>query len=416
VVLNVVTPVIYESLSSILVHRGQQETAFDSRSKLVLPWEEELNSELETVRSSHILDMAQKVIDESGVRGTDGEPIRIDPLQLTSTTSGRSSVIYLRSKNTDPIAAQQIARAVTQAYTDFRLNVRGVPELDAFFREEIEGLRVQLEEWEQRRADFMNEESVARLDIERNSMIALRQQTEFSLANLRSELAGAEARAEVMRNLMDEDPDSADVPYTFSDMDNRDSEMIFQLKKELIARRAALVSARAQYQDDHPQVRTLTDEVRDLAALLRREVESYVRHLRYKVDVLKAQEEALLTSLSYTDASMASYPQKEAKLAYFDRIITAMETSHKSMVDKQIQARLERIGSSDWNVLVLQPATEPTVVRTNDFIRLLLIPLLGLVVGVALAFVVDGLDHSLKDATDAEQHLGLPVLGSIGRM
>ena len=46
---------------------------------------------------------------------------------------------------------------------------------------------------------------------------------------------------------------------------------------------------------------------------------------------------------------------------------------------------------------------------------MLLIPLLSLIVGVALAFLVDGLDHTLKDASEVENHLRTPVLGSVGK-
>ena len=47
----------------------------------------------------------------------------------------------------------------------------------------------------------------------------------------------------------------------------------------------------------------------------------------------------------------------------------ALKTDYHALVDKQIQARLERIGSSNWNVLVLQSASEPDPVRVHDFVR-----------------------------------------------
>jgi capsular polysaccharide biosynthesis protein len=43
------------------------------------------------------------------------------------------------------------------------------------------------------------------------------------------------------------------------------------------------------------------------------------------------------------------------------------------------------------------------------------VPLFSLLIGLALAFLVDGLDHTIKDATDAETNLGAPVLGSLSK-
>jgi len=39
--------------------------------------------------------------------------------------------------------------------------------------------------------------------------------------------------------------------------------------------------------------------------------------------------------------------------------------------------------------------------------------MLGLSLGLALAFLLEGLDHSFKSPEDVEIHLGVPLLGSI---
>ncbi|MDM7914286.1 MAG: Wzz/FepE/Etk N-terminal domain-containing protein, partial [Candidatus Eisenbacteria bacterium] len=103
--LDALSPTEYESYSQVLISRGQPESAYSSRVR-VLSWEEDLNSELETVRSAHILQLAQKLIDEQKVRDSHGGPIRIQPEQVTSTTPGKSSIIYVRVRDRDPVAAR----------------------------------------------------------------------------------------------------------------------------------------------------------------------------------------------------------------------------------------------------------------------------------------------------------------------
>ncbi len=416
VTVDSLTPTMYESTAQLLLSRGQAESAFSPRWRL-LTWEEEVTSELETVRSAHVLQMAQKLLDERGAVDSEGKPIVIRPGQVSAVTMGKSSVIYIRARSADPRTSQETVRAVAQAYSDFRRSVRGVPELEAYFREEIETVRRRLEDWDQRRADYMNAEAFSRINDERYNLLEVRRSAEIDLGRVRTDLAAEQARIEVLRAMLVEVQRNPEMNiYAFSHPATRDDQVMFEIKQELVRRQAAYLQARATYQDDYPEVLSLKDQVDQLRAVLLSEVEAYVRHLEAKVEVNRAKEESILNTLAYVDAEIASFPRKEAGLAAYDRMIQSLESAFSAMVSKQVQARLEKVGSSDWNVLILQPAGEPQPQRLNDVVRLALIPAIGLIVATALAFIADGLDHSIKDAIDAERRLNLPVLGSLGRM
>ncbi len=417
VLANRLAPEKYESVAQVLVSLNEPGSAFSVRSGVVSTVEDALTSELETIKSSHILQMAQGVLDQSGAHDSHGLPIKVSTAEVTATTVPRTSIIYIQARSADPRAAQEVARAVTKAYSDFRLNVRTVPELDSFFREEMEEVRGQLDDWEKRRADFMNAESVSGLAEERTSAIDIRRSTEVELNSLRATMASDQAMIDVLeKSLQDHARDPNSEIYSFSESNPGDDQIILQIKKELVAKRSALFSARSQFQDSHPEVKALSDQVDQLEALLLREIGSYVKHLKDRMEVSKAREDALQGTMAYSDAELASFPNKEAKLASFDRVIDALTTDYHTLADKQMQTRLDRIGTPDWNVMVLQPPSDAQKVRTTDLVRMALIPLIGLIVAVALAFLIDGFDHSLKDATEAEQHLGIPVLGSVGRL
>lgn len=410
------TPREYESTSQVLISRGQPESAFTSRVR-VLSWEEDLNSELETVKSAHILSLAQKVLENGKVKDSRGKPVRINAGRVASSTPGRSSVIVVKVRDPDPQAAREIARAITQAYKEFRLSVRTVPEIDNFFLERIEEVRAQLEDWEERRAGFMSEESISIISDERSSLIQVKQQAEQDLTKVNENLAAEQARAEIVRAMLErvrEDPTQE--IFAFADQATGDDEVILQVRKELVVRRSELFAARGRYQEGHPEVQRLVDQVAQVEGMLARELDNYPRNVDARVEVLRSRADALRSSIEYCDGELASYPSKEARLAGFDRMIDRLKAEYGSLVDRQMQAQMERAGTPDWNVLVLQPASEPMRIRMNDAIRLAVIPAIGFFVALAFAFLVDGMDHSLKDATEVERHLGLPVLGSVGRL
>jgi hypothetical protein len=109
-------------------------------------------------------------------------------------------------------------------------------------------------------------------------------------------------------------------------------------------------------------------------------------------------------------------PDKEARLAQYDRIIEALRKDYTVLVERQVTAKVETTGKPEWRVILLQPASESIRERTRDYVRFTLVPVFALLIGLALAFVIDGVDHSLKDATEAEHHLGVPVIGSLSRI
>ncbi len=410
------SPREYESTSQVLISRGQPESAYNSRVR-ILSWEEDLNSELEMVASPHILNLAQKLLDSGKVKDTHGKLVKIKPSRVSATTPGKSSVIVVKVRDADPQAAKEIARAITQAYKDFRLSVRTVPEIDTFFRERIEEVRAQIEDWEERRVGYMAEESISKIDEQRYSTMQVKEAAEKDLTRASEDLAADEARLELLRSMQErarEDPTQE--IYAFSETGLSDDQVILQIRRELVARRSELYAARGRYQESHPEVLRLADQVAQLEELLVEEVGNYVRHFEARVEVIRSRVDALRTSVEYCEGELAAYPTKEARLAAFDRMIDRLNMEYKSLVDRQIQAQMERAGTPDWNVIVLQSASEPILVRINDSIRLAVIPVIGLFLALALAFVVDGMDHSLKDAVDVERHLGLPVLGSIGRL
>jgi capsular polysaccharide biosynthesis protein len=81
------------------------------------------------------------------------------------------------------------------------------------------------------------------------------------------------------------------------------------------------------------------------------------------------------------------------------------------MVDTQIS---ETEDQRMVNAKVLSPATVSlSFVQQRKSLFALFAALLGLSLGLALAFLLEGLDHTLRTPDDVELNLGVPLLGSI---
>jgi capsular polysaccharide biosynthesis protein len=86
----------------------------------------------------------------------------------------------------------------------------------------------------------------------------------------------------------------------------------------------------------------------------------------------------------------------------------------KDLVEQQDQAAVTENTQADVNVVVLAPASIAIATNPLDFVRLGLAPAFSLLVGIAIAFFIDGLDLTVRTANQAEEYLDLPVLASMG--
>ena len=416
VLLNATTPPSYLSTARLLVSRGEPESVFNTRTKL-LSWEEELNSEIEVLQSHALGLRAQRVLEERGAAGESGQPIRFVHARVDATTIGKASVLVLNYTAGSPVEAQEGMRALTQAYMQWREEQRSLPYVDRFFQDEVDGLRERLSEWEQRRADFMVEEGIADIASERESMLRQREDAGRQLTLARARLADFAARLDAIEGLREEKALNEQVEiFGLGDAEFNDEELLFNLRKELVTRRAAYFERLGRYTEGHPEVLSAKKLVEHLEAQMALEIDNYVRFLEARLAVAQARIASLEATVRAVDEFLYGLPDKAARLAQYDRIIGALNTDYTTMVQRHVSAKIETSGRHDGRVVLLQPATPGTPQRTRDYVRLALVPLFALLIGLALAFVIDGLDHSIKDATDAEDNLRTPVLGSITRI
>jgi capsular polysaccharide biosynthesis protein len=100
-------------------------------------------------------------------------------------------------------------------------------------------------------------------------------------------------------------------------------------------------------------------------------------------------------------------------LGELDRQIGVLQTRYHDLIENSDRAKINEQTSRSVYVLVLTPAQVARPQNTRDYVRLALAPAFSLVVGVGLAFFIDGLDNRMRTPGQAEESLELPVLASI---
>ena len=112
-------------------------------------------------------------------------------------------------------------------------------------------------------------------------------------------------------------------------------------------------------------------------------------------------------------AELSEMPIKEARLTDLDQKLALLRSRFLALTQNSDQARITEQTSRRVSIVVLSPASAGRARNTNDYVRLALAPAFSLVVGIGLAFFIDGLDTRLRTARDVEDTLSLPVLASL---
>jgi len=405
---------VFESYAKVLVSRGQFTTAFAPNIKL-LTWEEELTSEMEAVRSARILKRAQELLAQWGTTNGAGQPYTIDPAQVQTSIPGKSSVIQITYRGHVPEAARQTVRALTQAYEEFRSSTRLQDPSDAL-EKEISNLEAELTRWEQRRAEYLGQEGAVELPEERLQLLTERRTLEADLSAAEAEVAKKEARFHWTRRMLSDDSISAaNQLYPFGDPEDRGESVVTVLRKLLLTTQAEYYDAKAQYTEDHPRVLALKERIEELRQNLVREGDAYLGYLAAQLEAARASARSLQSSVDYIDQRLSRFPDRQAQLLRMDRAIATLRETHDGLVTRRVEALSNRLGTTPWDVVVLQDAVDPYVVRGMRTARLVVIVLFSLLVAIGLAFLVDRLDPSFKEAREIEADLKVPVLGEVRR-
>jgi uncharacterized protein involved in exopolysaccharide biosynthesis len=189
--------------------------------------------------------------------------------------------------------------------------------------------------------------------------------------------------------------------------------IILPLRRTRASIRQDLENVQANYTDKDQHVIALRRQLAEVEDQLNKEVKQAIVMAEARLAPLMANENQLKQGVARVDAQLMGYPEQDAVLGDLDTRIRILEKDYESLTSKKTEAMVSKESSPEWDVILLSSPSHPVALRTKDYVRLSLGPLLGLLVGIGLAFLFDSLDHSVKTKSEAETLIGVPVVSSI---
>jgi len=407
--INFTQPVLFESTGKVIVKRGERDNLLQG-GRNMLTWSEELASEVEVVKSATVILRAQQLLDEErAARGA--KSLRIDGKNVDAIVVGESNVLAMSYQSRSPAAAQEVTNALIQGYMDYRKTAYVLQYPKDFFDSELARVTKELDDWTQRREAFMRSTQTVNLDVQGAQDADFVRQQNLELAKQDQDLAQKRAALASMKDMLatgngTEMPFSTDASASFDYVLN-------DTRRRLGEARTRLKEIETVYVPQSAELAQQRAEVDNLQKELTAQIANRMALSQAELNNLQARRDQTARSLAEGQARMASYPERSARMSEFNTHIEALQKNYDNLAQSAGQAKISKATSPDWTVALLTPASKPYAKNQRDYVRLALAPVFSLIIGLGLAFFVDGLDATLKNPHEAEEALDLPVLATL---
>jgi capsular exopolysaccharide synthesis family protein len=367
------------------------------------------------------------------LRDTGGNPIKADTLVQTGmvyriktrimpqpniaiTQYQDTDILEIVATSPDPEEAMMMANTLSEIMVDenqiqMRAEYRSAR---IFLQDEIQKVRERYNTALLNLTDFRKREKTIDLPMETKlgteKMAELLKQKEDNIIDL----ARARAKLSRLREQLDEQGFEFVTSSTL-----QENPQIEILKRKLADLKIQLSEATADLTERHPKVQTLQDQIKTVEAELKREIDTYKASAPELV-ALERQIASLEAHLRGVNADIGRYfktlgglPDKAYKQANLDMELNVSQRAYSTLLDY-----LSQVGIAEATTLseirLVDPAVKPvSPISPNKFVNGLLGIFLGLVFGVALAFIVDYVDDTIRTPEDVREFKPIALIGAV---
>ena len=188
--------------------------------------------------------------------------------------------------------------------------------------------------------------------------------------------------------------------------------LIAKLKEEAAALERRYRELGQTFKPDYPRMQRLAEDVAEVRAQLQEEIRKIVGGIRAEYQAA-LQNETRLQHLVDEQRSLAK--KLNDQMVRYNVLRREADTSRELYT--ALSARLKEtqiVGSLNTsNISVVDRAQIPRKPMGGRAMKLLLSSIVGLFAGVALAFSLEHLDTSIRDAHEVEEILQVPILGLV---
>ncbi|MDQ5988215.1 MAG: Tyrosine-protein kinase etk [Syntrophus sp. SKADARSKE-3] len=330
---------------------------------------------------------------------------------ITVTPIRNSRLVDISFEAKDRVLAAQVANTIARSYIDLNLQakLRATQDAVSWLNQQVEQEKKRVEQAEQALLRYKQEKGIV-TDFSSNvETITAQKLAELNrqVVEATSKRVEAETRFRQAKSMGDNNDAMGSIPEVLNNL------LIQDIKRQEVEIYKKLSELSKRYGSNHPQIIALNNEMKTLNSRKASEIQRVVNALQNEYRVSLAREQSLKGSLNQQKGESLSMNQKA-----IDYTVLKREADmSREMFDLLIKRFKETSLTEDirtGNIRVIDPAEIPkSPVKPKKAQNILLAIVVGLSMGVGLAFFLEYLDNTIKLPEEVNALLKIPYLGPV---
>jgi polysaccharide biosynthesis transport protein len=323
--------------------------------------------------------------------------------KLEIQPSRESSVVEISFKGADPQFAAAVANAFADEYQKITVQLKTDPmkKTSSYFNEQTKQLRDNLEAAQARLSKYQQEKGIVSLD---NNRVDVELQR---LNDLSQQLVQAQAAA------MEGNSRERVAGGGSSSPDVANNALVQSLRVSLASAEGKLADSASRYGRNHPTYQANAAEVSKLRAELNAAVGSVSKSVGNNAVVLRQRESELRDAVAAQKTKVLELNRARDELGVLMKDLDSAQRAFDAATTRLSQTRIEA-QSEQSEVSILNPAVAPIdPAGPRVLLNTLVSILIGTVLGVGLAMLLELVNRPIRSSSDLKDMLGIPVLGTI---
>lgn len=324
--------------------------------------------------------------------------------KLEIVPSRESSVVEISFKGADPQFAAAVANAFADEYQKLTVQLKNEPakKASSYFNEQTKQLRDNVEAAQARLSKYQQEKGIVTLD---NNRIDVELQR---LNDLSSQLVAAQTAAMEANSRQ-----AAANNEAMSSPDVANNALIQQMRANLAVAEGKFADTSERYGKNHPQYQAAQAELNKVRSELNAALDTVSRSVGSNAQVLRQREDELRRAVADQKSRVLELNRTRDELGVLLKDLDSAQHAFDAASQRFSQTRIES-QSEQSDISLLNPAVAPTdPAGPRVLLNTLVSVLVGTILGVGLALLLELLNRPLRAASDVKDMLGIPVLGTV---
>jgi capsular exopolysaccharide synthesis family protein len=326
------------------------------------------------------------------------------------STLGRSHVLSVKAESRNPQTASAVANTLAERYLDYqrRDKIESMDRVDKFLMGRVTELREAVRKSDQAVEDYRRQHDLYK-SAGSGGGVTSQQLTELNTQLLAAQTAKAEAdsRLKEAQEMRKGGLNAESVPEVLR------SPLIAALRSQQADADRKAAELQATYGPRHPSMLNARSESGTISARINTEVAKIVDGLAREARTADARYQALAQNFETLKKQMGSVNDKAIGLEALERDAVV----NRNLLEAMLLRAKQSTGAEDIltaNAKLVSPASPP---QAPSYPPKALIALLGvaggMMVGVTIALLREGGDHTFRRADQIEALTGLPVMAMV---